>query len=197
MEFLNVIDIKTHELNPNQMGRQALNKLKELIIKEQNYPPLIVNKRDGKYILVDGHQRLQVIKEIGFDQIKCDIWEVDYETELMLLATLNQLHGNSMGKKKELLYEELKKHTTLEMIKKLSPENKEFLSKVLDDVVERKRSDLKLPEHYQMIQMLTREEYSEVSEYIELNYDNAENSIYLMFKYIIKMEKEINERSTT
>jgi len=192
MELLNIADIKTHEMNPNQMGRQALNQLKELITNEKNYPPLIINKRDGKNILVDGHQRLQVLKELGYAEAKCDIWEVPYETELMLLATLNQLHGNSIGKKKELLYEELKKHISPEMIRKVSPENKEFLSLVLDEVVDRKRADLKLPDHYQLTQMLTREEYQEVSEYIELIYDNAENAIYLMFKHIMELERERN-----
>lgn len=49
---------------------------------------------DGSvYQLLNGHHRLQVLREIGHQAVRCDVWDVDDQEALMLLATLNRLQG--------------------------------------------------------------------------------------------------------
>jgi len=184
---LAIEQITTNQYNPNVMERGDLEKLKELIKREGNYPPLIVNHRDGKYYLIDGHQRLQVLKELGYTEVKVDIWEVDEETELMLLATINKLRGKMLRAKKKILYEKIKQRLPKEMIEQLSPENRNFLNEVFGIVDERKK---RIMEEFEMkiqfIQRLTRAEYEFVMDYINKKYkgDNRERAIYLIIKEI-------------
>jgi len=96
--------------NPNIMTKQVIDKLRKLIIEENNYPPLIVNKRkDGTYFLIDGHQRLSILEELGYKEAKCDVWEIDKDTENILIATLNKLHGRTIKERRDELYKELEK----------------------------------------------------------------------------------------
>lgn len=49
---------------------------------------------DGSvYQLLNGHHRLQVLREIGHQAVRCDVWDVDDQEALLLLATLNRLQG--------------------------------------------------------------------------------------------------------
>jgi len=187
MTTLKINEITTSELNPNLMENFKLEKLKQLIKEEGNYPPLIVNKRDGKYRLIDGHQRLRVLTELKYEEIKVDIWEVPEEQELMLLATLNKLRGTTLKDKKEQLYKELEKKIGRNKIKELSPESEEYL----DDLFDKKKKalrvnavELKMKKEnvkIQFNQMLTMEEFNIVHKYIESNFKgNEDRAIYIM-----------------
>jgi len=62
------------------------------------YPPLIVrrhSRRKGKYEIIDGHQRAQVLRELGAPRARCEIWTVDDPCADLLAATLNQLRGRA------------------------------------------------------------------------------------------------------
>jgi ParB-like chromosome segregation protein Spo0J len=60
------------------------------------YPPLIVRphpRSAGKFEILDGRQRLDVLRELGFSSARCEIWTVDdYQAELYA-ATLNHLRS--------------------------------------------------------------------------------------------------------
>jgi hypothetical protein len=192
-QILSIDEIKIHELNPNKMERKDMDKLKALIKQEQNYPPLVVNLREGEYKLIDGHQRLQILKELGYKEIKCDIWKVDAKTELILLSTLNKLRGKSVGEKKKTLYKELSKHLEVKQIRAISPEKKDFFNDLFNRVSETKDKVKQSLENKKLIfmQRLSREEYDFVMEFIrkELKPEFHEQAIYHIIKKYGKTQK--------
>jgi len=169
MELIPIEKIMTHELNPNVMSKGDMKKLTKLIEEEKNYPPLIVNKKqDGSLLLLDGHQRLNVLRDLGYDKIKCDVWEVDEKTELILLSTLNKLKGKSIGEKKRALFEELAKHMEPEKIREIAPERKDFLNEMFKITEIKKNAIYELEEKVMFANMLTREQYNKVNDFIEM-----------------------------
>lgn len=192
---LKIEQIKASELNPNLMDDKKLEKLKKLIEKENNYPPLIVNKRDGEYRLVDGHQRLRVLKELKHTDIKVDVWEVSEEEELMLLATLNKLKGTSIVQKKEKLYKKLSEFLDKDKIKELSPESEDFFNKLFEQkkkVLRKNSIELKMNKSLKVtvMQVLTKDQFKIVDEYISKNYtgESREKAIYYMVKELNKLK---------
>lgn len=89
------------------MPRPLLNKLKHHLRRTGKYPPIIVRpiRSDGPssadtYQILDGHHRMMVLKELGHDEAKCDVWEVSDDEALLLLATLNRLEGKDDAHKR-------------------------------------------------------------------------------------------------
>jgi len=189
---MNINKIKTNKYNPNVMGESELIKLKELIKREKDYPALLVNERTkGNYYLIDGHQRLRILKELGYKDIKVDIWHLKKEDELLLLATINKLHGKNIGFKKKQLFEELQKRFPKELIEKLTIEKKNFFDMIYK-VIDRKKEILQevILSKVVLIQRLTREEYKVVKDYINENFKgNEERAIYLIIYESINKTK--------
>lgn len=72
-------------------GDAEYEKLKRSI-KEYGYvEPVIWNKRTGK--VVGGHQRLKVLKDLGFEEIECVIVDLDENNEKALNIALNKISG--------------------------------------------------------------------------------------------------------
>jgi len=194
---MDINKIITNSLNPNYLEPADYKRLKELIQREGNYPPLIVNKRDGKYYLIDGHQRLMVLKELGYTDVKVDIWEVDEATEHLLLATLNRLHGKSRTIKKRELYKLLKKEVPTELLARICPENRKFINDIILEQRQGKKEKIDFIKKIQFIQLLTREEYKYVTDYINKRFkkkEDKEKAIYLIIKEINGTEQIKNNK---
>jgi hypothetical protein len=191
-QMIKIKDIILHELNPNLMTKRNIKKLKNLIKNEGNYPPLIVNKKEKGYKLIDGHQRLRVLKELEYDEAKCDVWEVDEKTELVLLSTINKLRGVSITDKKKILYHELSKHLNPAEIRRITPEKKAFFNELYSKIEEKKPLDEKMMARLMFLQKLTRDQYNEVMEYITKNVkpEFHEEAIYYMVKKLKKISSE-------
>lgn len=54
--------------------------------------PLIVNKRTG--YLVNGNQRLNVLKDLGYKEVEVNVIDVDIETEKALNVALSRIDGD-------------------------------------------------------------------------------------------------------
>jgi len=134
-----ISEISTHNMNPNVMGKSDLDKLKAHIAKSGNYPPLIVNNRDGKYRLLDGHQRLKVLTELEHEMVRVEVWDVAEDDELILLNTLNNLKGKDVRQKKEILFRELAARFSPDKLEYLTNEKRDFLSEISNSLVEAKR----------------------------------------------------------
>lgn len=66
--------------------------------------PLIVNKRNN--ILIGGHQRLNVLKEMGVEETEVIIVDLPEEQEKQLNVSLNKIEGDwDMYKLEEVLKE--------------------------------------------------------------------------------------------
>ncbi len=123
--------IRVHVKNSNRMSKEYLKTLKRHIKKSGVYPPLIVRAvgRDC-YEMLDGHHRLRVLLELGHDEARCEVWDVDDAGALMLLATLNRLSGSDDPVLRAELLEEIGKGSDLDAISKYLPEQKKDLERL-------------------------------------------------------------------
>lgn len=90
---VSVNDLISAEYNPRKHDKVAANQLKESIIRFGLVDPIIVNSSpDRKNIIIGGHFRWEVAKELGYKTIPVvyvDIPELDREKELNLRLNKN------------------------------------------------------------------------------------------------------------
>ena len=88
--------------------------------------PLIVRPHPevgGSFQVLDGHQRLEVLRRLGRSEATCYIWPCDDETALRLLATLNRLEGQDDPSLRAELLRELATLASPEELARLLPED--------------------------------------------------------------------------
>lgn len=141
--------LRENKLRTSQMTEEQLEKLKENIKRQGKYPPLIVREIKGTefdkkytesplsgYRIIDGHNRKLVLEQLGYKEARCEVWDIDDKTELLLLATLNELRGTSDFAKRALLLHQLEiQGIARNSLLKLVPEDKrrfEFLLSIID-----------------------------------------------------------------
>ena len=110
--------LQNNRLSANIMIDEVQEKLKANIKRQEKYPALIVRKIQdpptdfdkentiGKlngFRIIDGHNRKRTLKELNYTQAECEIWDIDDKTEVLLLATLNELKGTSDLMKRAVL----------------------------------------------------------------------------------------------
>lgn len=115
------------------MSLIQIQKLKENILKTKNYSSLIVAKKESRYLLIDGHHRLQILKELGHKEVWCEVWELPRKNADLALATLNRLHGVDDDIKRAKLIGELVKDFggEIEMLVRLLPEDEKTIETYL------------------------------------------------------------------
>jgi ParB family chromosome partitioning protein len=126
-------DLVPHPLNPNVMPDELKVKLKANIRASGRYPPLIVRPLDdGTFQIMDGHQRADVLRELGETTALCYVWPASDEEALVLVATFNRLEGQDIPGKRALLISQLQTHHTLAELARLLPEDEGQLEATLD-----------------------------------------------------------------
>ena len=102
-------DLRPHPLNANYMPEDLREKLKAHIRRSGRYPFLVVRphpEEPGRYQVLDGHHRVEVLRELGHREARCDVWDVNDREAKLLLATLNRLQGQDLpARRAELLHE--------------------------------------------------------------------------------------------
>ncbi len=97
-----------HPLNSNVMPEDLREKLKANIKQSGRYPFLVVRphpEETGKFQVLDGHHRVDILRELGLVDARCDDWEVTDREAKLLLATLNRLEGQDQPiRRAELLH---------------------------------------------------------------------------------------------
>lgn len=82
------------EYNPRQLTKDQYSQLKDSITRFGLVDPLIVNKnKERKNILVGGHQRFKIAKEMGIDEIPCVEVDLTLDAEKELNIRLNKNVG--------------------------------------------------------------------------------------------------------
>ena len=82
------------EYNPRQLTKDQYAQLKDSLTRFGLVDPLIVNKhKNRKNILVGGHQRLKIAKEMGMDKIPCVEVDLPLDQEKELNIRLNKNVG--------------------------------------------------------------------------------------------------------
>jgi ParB-like chromosome segregation protein Spo0J len=81
-----------------RMSAARRRSLREQIARSGLYPALIVrplpragDDAGGGYELIDGHQRLAVLRELGWERARCELWRVEAFAALVLTATMQEL----------------------------------------------------------------------------------------------------------
>ena len=78
------------ELKPDD---DVYQRIKASITKFGLVDPLIVNVRDGLNVIVGGHQRYNVLKDLGYKEVQCVLVDLDEVDEIELNLSLNKNVG--------------------------------------------------------------------------------------------------------
>jgi ParB-like chromosome segregation protein Spo0J len=134
VEVVGVERLVGHSGSVNEMGRTAFLKLVRNIGGTGLYAPLIVRphpEREGDYEIIDGHQRLRALQELGYEEADVIVWEANDEETDILLGTLNRLRGrDNVGKRAELL-RRLKERRSVEELGRVLPERAGQIERLL------------------------------------------------------------------
>ena len=98
--------ILPHPENSNHMNEETLSKLRTHIKNTGRYEPLIVRPHPvekNKFQIINGHNRLIVLRSLGYGKVKCVVWKVNDIQTRLYLATLNRLSGNDIPERRALL----------------------------------------------------------------------------------------------
>ena len=115
-----------HPANPNVTDEATREKIAANIQREDDYEPLVVRphpQRSGYFQVLNGAQRLKVLASLGQLEALCYLWPCDDETALLLLATLNRLHGRDEPLKRAELIQELADLASVAELAKILPES--------------------------------------------------------------------------
>lgn len=106
-------DLLESDYNPNEMKPEMFEKLKQAIDESGFVDPIIaVPHEDGKhYVVVGGHHRLRVAKELGIKKVPVDVpksekWR-DLDHQKLQNLRLNIIHGEMNPEKMARLYTEM------------------------------------------------------------------------------------------
>jgi len=126
-------DLMAHPLNSNVMPEDLREKLKAHIKRTGRYPFLVVRphpEEPGKYQVLDGHHRVEVLRELGHSEARCDVWDVNDREAKLLLATLNRLQGQDVPIRRAELLHELLGEMSLDDLAGLLPESDKQLEEL-------------------------------------------------------------------
>ena len=101
-------DLKPADYNPRKDLKpedEEYQKIKKSIIEFGYVDPIIVNT---DMTVIGGHQRLKVLKDLGYTVIECNMVDLDKNKEKALNIALNKITGEWDNKKLEELIAELK-----------------------------------------------------------------------------------------
>jgi DNA (cytosine-5)-methyltransferase 1 len=94
IKYYKADDLIMAEYNPRQLTKDQHSQLKDSLTRFGLVDPLIVNKhKDRKNILVGGHQRLKIAKEMGMNKIPCVEVSLPLDQEKELNIRLNKNVG--------------------------------------------------------------------------------------------------------
>jgi len=106
------------------MAEDLLEKLARNITRHRRYPPLVVRPhpdRPGEFQIIDGAQRFEVLLRLGYHEVTCFLWPCNDAEALLLIATLNRLHGEDIPRKRAELIAEIRGLLPTEALQELLP----------------------------------------------------------------------------
>jgi hypothetical protein len=119
-----------HPENSNFMNAETARKLRRHIEQTGRYEPLTVRPHpgeEGKFQIVNGHNRLRVLRALNYRMVSCVIWKLDDDQTRLYLATLNRLSGKEIPERRAMLLETLfKSYEADELMELLPDDNKQI-----------------------------------------------------------------------
>lgn len=109
---MNIQKIKIEELKPMEYNPrkdlkpedEEYQKIKKSINEFGYVTPIIIN---SNFNVIGGHQRLKVLKELGYVEVECVVVDLDQNKEKALNIALNKISGDWDNDKLEELLENL------------------------------------------------------------------------------------------
>ena len=134
VEVVAIDRLVEHSAAANEMPRTTFLKLVRNIGATGRYAPLIVRRhpeREGIYQVIDGHQRLRVLRELGYGKVDLIVWDPDDDEMDILLATLNRLRGKDKPSRRIKLLKRLRERRSVEELGRLLPERAGQIERLL------------------------------------------------------------------
>lgn len=128
--------------NPNRISRMFSKKLRHNIEQMGMYETITVRPHPhekGRFEILNGHVRLEVLHKLGIPTAKCDIWEVNDSQSRLFLAILNKLRGAEAPELRMNLLFELLQEIPKEELAAHIPETVSYLNGLEKLTVESKR----------------------------------------------------------
>lgn len=128
-------DLIPHPENSNRMAGNFMKKLEENIKKSDNYETITIRPHpefESKFQILNGHHRVEILKKLGFEEVKCDVWEVSDSEARLLIATLNRLEGQDVPELRMSLLKNLMDDYYVSELESLIPENTKQLEELLE-----------------------------------------------------------------
>src|SRR2546425_3099855 len=125
--------LRPHPLNSNVMPDDLREKLKAHIHRTGRYPFVVVRPHPdepGCFQVLDGHHRVEILRELGHREARCDVWHVDDREAKLLLATLNRLQGQDLPIRRAQLIHELLGEMSVDDLAGLLPETDKQLEEL-------------------------------------------------------------------
>lgn len=94
VQEIKVTELNAAPYNPRvtlEPGMPEWEKIKHSIEEFGNVEPIVWNKRTGN--VVGGHQRLSVLKSMGYEAVPCSVVDLDENEEKLLNLALNKIKG--------------------------------------------------------------------------------------------------------
>ncbi len=116
-----------HPEQCNYMDEATLKRVRRHIETTGNYEPLVVRphpRQKDRFQVINGHNRLRVLKAMGQESANCVVWETDDEQTRVYLATLNRLSGNDVPERRAMLVETLLETQGVDQLSALLPDPK-------------------------------------------------------------------------
>jgi ParB-like chromosome segregation protein Spo0J len=92
IESIKINKLKPATYNPRQISTKQYNDLKKSIEKFGLVDPIIINKNGN--VVIGGHQRLKICKELKHTEIDCVVLDLSKEDERELNIRLNKNTGD-------------------------------------------------------------------------------------------------------
>lgn len=143
IQKINILKLKPSEYNPRKDLKpedEEYQKIKNSILEFGYVAPIIINQ---DMTVIGGHQRLKVLKELGYEEIQCIIVNLDKNKEKALNLALNKISGEWDNDKLEQILAELKE-TDIDM--NITGFSNDEIDNILKDVLGSKEDDFDIEE---------------------------------------------------
>lgn len=143
IQKINILKLKPSEYNPRKDLKpedEEYKKIKNSILEFGYVSPIIIN---SDMTVIGGHQRLKVLKELGYEQIQCIIVNLDKNKEKALNLALNKISGEWDDEKLEQILAELKE-TDIDM--NITGFSNDEIDDILKEVIGSKEDDFDIEE---------------------------------------------------
>ena len=145
---MNIQRIEISKLNPAKYNPrkdlkpedEEYQKIKKSLLEFGYVAPIIIN---SDMTVIGGHQRLKVLKELGFEEVECNVVDLDKTKEKTLNIALNKVAGEWDNDKLEELLAELKE-TDIDM--DITGFSFDEMDDILKDITGSKEDDFDLDE---------------------------------------------------